>query len=185
VAPRQRYKVTGHYVTAKTATSDGVKILGFHTGAILPPDVPPATIRHLLSVRLIAPLEVPPPPAPAPVVLAGEPPYDVGFPLPSAVVPMTAEEVATGCAVLTAEQLASVDKPETPSPAPPSSSTDDIEARRAEAAAKLAAAGGTPNRRHGLQVWVEYAVTRGYDRATAEAATKDELVALLAEGEQG
>lgn len=49
-----RYVVTGEYVTASTATPQGVTVVGFLKGRILPADVPQETIAHLLRVGLIA-----------------------------------------------------------------------------------------------------------------------------------
>lgn len=61
----------------------------------------------------------------------------------------------------------------------PETADPDLETRRAEARAKLPADGSPPKKTHGQQVWAEYAVVRGYDRALAEAATKDELIEML------
>lgn len=63
-------------------------------------------------------------------------------------------------------------------PATPTSDVD-AEARRAAARQKLVEIGGTPDGRHGQDVWVEYAVNQGMDRAEAEKATKSDLVAAL------
>lgn len=56
---------------------------------------------------------------------------------------------------------------------------DDTAARRAAASAKLPADGSLPDSRAAKDVWVEAAVTRGYDYTTAAASSKDELRELL------
>lgn len=58
-----------------------------------------------------------------------------------------------------------------------------VEARRADAKAKLDALGGAaPSATHGEDVWVEYAVVQGMDRAEAEKAGKAELRKALTGG---
>lgn len=64
-------------------------------------------------------------------------------------------------------------------PAPSGADPDEL-ARQAEAAAKLDEIGGTPDGRHSADVWVEYAVRQGLDRAEAQKAGKDELRKVLA-----
>lgn len=56
---------------------------------------------------------------------------------------------------------------------------DADEVRRADARAKLAQMGGTPDGRASESVWVEYAVSKGVDRTEAEKAGKDELRRML------
>lgn len=58
----------------------------------------------------------------------------------------------------------------------------DVEAKRAEARAKLAELGGTPDGRSSEAVWVEYAVAQGLSREEAEKAGKTELIAALRRG---
>jgi hypothetical protein len=45
--------VTGKYVTAKTMTTDGWTVVGFHEGAPLPKDVPLEDKRHLYRNGLV------------------------------------------------------------------------------------------------------------------------------------
>jgi hypothetical protein len=55
----------------------------------------------------------------------------------------------------------------------------DVLARRQAAAAKLASDGSAPHSNAGKDVWVEYAVVKGMDRAEAEKADKADLIAAL------
>jgi hypothetical protein len=50
----KQYAVTGAYVTVKTMTVDGVKVIGLHRGAPVPADVDPAHLQHLLAHDLVA-----------------------------------------------------------------------------------------------------------------------------------
>jgi hypothetical protein len=51
------YRVTGKYITVKTMTQDGPRIVGLHEGAPLPADVSKESIDHHLAVNLIEPFE--------------------------------------------------------------------------------------------------------------------------------
>lgn len=53
MAEPKRYVVTGAYVTVKTMTVDGVKVIGLHRGAPVPADVDPAHLQHLLDHNLV------------------------------------------------------------------------------------------------------------------------------------
>jgi hypothetical protein len=48
------YVVTAPYITVRTGTADGLKILGFYVGAVLPGDVSEESIKHHLDSGLIA-----------------------------------------------------------------------------------------------------------------------------------
>ncbi len=48
-----QYRVTGAYVTLKTATPYGPRMMGFQHGAIVPADVPQDQIDHHLRKGLI------------------------------------------------------------------------------------------------------------------------------------
>jgi hypothetical protein len=157
--PRQQYRVVGHYVTAKIMSVDGPMVTGFNKGMILPYGVDPASIKHLLGVKLIEPFGDMP-----------EPTVDVD-PVVDTLVPEPEPEAE--------EPPARSNTPTPPTETIPIVD-DEAETRRAEARAKLPTDGTLPTRRHGQQVWVEAAVLRGYDRAAVEADTKDELVDLLA-----
>ena len=65
----------------------------------------------------------------------------------------------------------------------PADRADDVDPevakRRTAAAAKLDEIGGTPDGRHGDDVWVEYAVRQGFDYVEASKAGKDELRKVL------
>jgi len=50
----KQYTVTGLYVTVKTMTTDGWRVVGLHAGALMPPDVPQSDLDHLLRKGLIA-----------------------------------------------------------------------------------------------------------------------------------
>jgi hypothetical protein len=56
---------------------------------------------------------------------------------------------------------------------------DEAEAKRVAARQKLAEMGGAPDGRSSHDVWVEYAVQQGIDRAEAEASSKDDLRGAL------
>jgi hypothetical protein len=49
----KQFAVTGPYVTVKTMTVDGVKVIGLHRGAPVPQDVDPAHLQHLLDHDLV------------------------------------------------------------------------------------------------------------------------------------
>jgi hypothetical protein len=63
--------VTGAYVTVKTSTADGVRVVGLYAGAPWPADADPEATEHHLANGLIAEVGVPakaePPPPAAPV----------------------------------------------------------------------------------------------------------------------
>lgn len=70
--------------------------------------------------------------------------------------------------------------PQDPSPGPAAGpSPDDLSEERKAAQAKLPTDGSAPHANAGEAVWVEYAVTKGYDYSAASAAGKAELVKLL------
>lgn len=60
------------------------------------------------------------------------------------------------------------------------SSDSEAEARRADARAKLAELGGTPDGRSSDAVMVEYLVGKGYERNEVEKADRTELKSLVA-----
>lgn len=68
----------------------------------------------------------------------------------------------------------------------PREASDDseVEARRADARAKLAELGGTPNGRSSDAVMVEFLVGQGYDRAAVESADRSELKSLVEQAKQ-
>jgi len=53
--PNKRYVVTAPYVTLRTMTVEGNRMLGFQAGATVPDDVPEDSFDHHLSHGLIAP----------------------------------------------------------------------------------------------------------------------------------
>jgi hypothetical protein len=48
------YTVVGEYITVRTATADGYRIVGLYKGAPLPGDVSPEAVAHHLRQGLIA-----------------------------------------------------------------------------------------------------------------------------------
>jgi hypothetical protein len=50
----KEYTVTGKYVTARTMTTDGWRVVGLMEGARVPPDADPEWIEHHLRKKLIA-----------------------------------------------------------------------------------------------------------------------------------
>jgi hypothetical protein len=59
------------------------------------------------------------------------------------------------------------------------SADPDVLARREAAQAKLPQDGSMPDGRAAQEVWVEYAVRKGYDRETVEKSSKDDIRALF------
>jgi hypothetical protein len=51
----QWYRVSAPYVTAKTMTQDGARIVGLHNGAPLPYDIPQDGLEHLIRQELVEP----------------------------------------------------------------------------------------------------------------------------------
>jgi hypothetical protein len=62
--PQQRYVVTAPYVTLKTATVDGIKIVGFYQYAPVPEDVDPEVIKRHLAAGSISKVGDEPDPEP-------------------------------------------------------------------------------------------------------------------------
>lgn len=62
---------------------------------------------------------------------------------------------------------------------PPAGPVDEVEAKRAEARAKLPTEGSAPDGRAAQPVLVEYLVTKGYDYDAIKAAEKAELVEMV------
>lgn len=53
------YVVTGQYVTVKTMTNEGPRILGLHSGAPIPADADPEYVKHLVAHNLAAKVDEP------------------------------------------------------------------------------------------------------------------------------
>jgi hypothetical protein len=152
---QQAYQVVGPCAHVKTATSNGVMTVMLFKRAVLPPDVPPEQIEHLLSVKLIAPV-------------AGVAPVPVEQPTEPAAAMLAGPEPDGSDGGGSQE-----------SPADGEAGTEsDIEAQRVEARAKLEAAGGKPTGRHGQPVWAEHLVNLGYDYALVSGESKEELQKL-------
>lgn len=62
---------------------------------------------------------------------------------------------------------------------PEAQAAAEVEAKREAARAKLPTDGTAPHHNAGEDVWREYAVSRGMDRAEVEKASKDDLKAAL------
>jgi len=65
----KQYVVTGAYVTVKTETADGPRVVGLYAGAPWPADAPPEATKHHLENSLIEEVGAP---APAPAAAAKE-----------------------------------------------------------------------------------------------------------------
>jgi hypothetical protein len=161
----QRYKVVGACAHATVDTRDGRRRLLHLRGTLLPPGVPGEEIRHLLAVRLVAPVNGDAPAAPddQPDDLSTDP---VGDPPPGHDNPPG--ETATSPLP---------DGQET-GQAPPAEPDPDVETKRAAARAKLPADGSKPDGRHGQPVWVEWLAQRGYDYDTLVKEDKPQLMNL-------
>jgi len=59
------YRVTGAYVTVKTETADGMRIIGLYAGAPVPADASDEWVKHHLSSGLIEEVASPAPAAEA------------------------------------------------------------------------------------------------------------------------
>lgn len=171
-----RYKVVGHCAHATVNTSHGrVRQLHFK-GVLLPEDVPDSEIRHLVSVGLVAPVEVAEPAsAPAASVVPvgedgdtgdgwqdvddGDPADDPGE--------RDSDSAGSDGELEDAGQDAG-DEASKPDP--------EVEAKRQAARAKLPTDGSRPHANAGQPVWVEYLVTKGYDYDTLVKADKKDLV---------
>jgi hypothetical protein len=77
----QQFVVTGPYITVKTGTLEGVRVLGFYRDAPVPKDVNPEHLLHLLRHDLIGPTPVP---APTPLEQVGADGAGGGLPEPVA-----------------------------------------------------------------------------------------------------
>lgn len=119
-------------------------------GAVVSADVPEA--KHLLSAGLAARVGGDASPG---LDAAGEPVLDPD---------------AAGTGKAAAEQVE--DDPDAKAAA-------EAEAKREAARAKLPADGSAPHHNAGEDVWREYAVSKGMDRAEVEKASKDDLKAAL------
>lgn len=54
------YRVTAPYVTVKTRTHEGERIIGLYAGGLLPADVPDEQIQHHLDNDMIVEVDEPP-----------------------------------------------------------------------------------------------------------------------------
>lgn len=172
------YRVTAAAVTATVNGFNGPTVRTFYRSAILPPEVSPQQIEHLLAVKLISPVEVGEPS----VTVAGQ----------QVTEPPVQQPVSTGDATdatVLGDTGARADQGDTTPPdgagAEPdgddSGSTEqdsDVEAKRAEARSKLPADGSLPDGRAGQPVWVEHLVGKGYGYEALVKEDKAELVKI-------
>ena len=70
--PGDVYHVVGKYVTVKTMTSEGPRIIGLMEGSSLPGDIEPDSLAHLIRVGLVRRVGDPPPPDPGVVTPAAK-----------------------------------------------------------------------------------------------------------------
>jgi hypothetical protein len=72
----KQYQVTGAYVTTKTMTTQGMRVIGLHRGAPVPADIDPEHLKHLIAHELVGevgqPQPDPMPPAQRAVLDANE-----------------------------------------------------------------------------------------------------------------
>lgn len=146
----RQYQVVGHCAHVKTQTASGPMTRLLYKGNLLPDDVPVKQIRHLLSVKLIAPF--------------GD------ADLPDAVVPDDVEQPPTSDGG--GERA---EGSESPQDSVPFDAPERVAARE-----KLPADGSLPDGRAGHPVWVEAAVRAGYAYDAASKSNKKELQDLLA-----
>lgn len=74
----KRYVITGAYVTVKTMTTQGPRIVGMYAGAPWPDDAEAAATQHHLDCGLIEEVPAPAPPVEAPKVAAVVKPATAG-----------------------------------------------------------------------------------------------------------
>ncbi len=148
-----KYQVVGECCHVVVADHTGVSATTLlYKGAFLPDGVDQDRLQHLLATGLVA---------------------EVG----------EGEEIAPNAAV---DQDPAVGIPPLTPPADDTgdkgSGVPELTAEQQAARAKLPADGSAPDGRASAEVWVEYAVTQGLDRAEAAKAGKDELRRALAGG---
>lgn len=145
-----QYQVIGECAHVVTADHTGVQAMRLlYKGAFVPEDATDERIEHLLSAGLIA--EV------------GEVPL-----APNASVEQTQAPAGDGVHPVVTEADRQMQRAKTDAAA-------DVEAKRAAAKAKLPDDGSPPHGNASKDVWVEYAVTQGMDRAAAESADLKDL----------
>ncbi|HEV2929905.1 MAG TPA: hypothetical protein VGW74_14525 [Propionibacteriaceae bacterium] len=160
------YKVTGHAAHATVNAPTGRVRQLFFKGQLLPPDAPQIEIDHLLSVKLISPIEVGEPS----VTVAGQQETQ-----PQLQEPSVTDAGGDGSG---GDEQDGTDS----STPPPDNAEADADAKWAEAVGKaqvLAAAGNKPDGRSGPLVLAAYLVEKGYDRAAVEKADKKDLLDLV------
>jgi hypothetical protein len=159
----KRYQVVGAAALLTQDSVTGPMTVHVYRGAVVGPGARPEEIRHNLSVGLLA-----------------EIPADGAAGVDAAGVPLVDGQRTVG-----GGEPGGPEQPAAPAPAVEPSKTDGEQAgdaaaaRRDAARAKLPADGAAPDGRASKDVWVEYAVAAGYDRATVEATDRDEIKALF------
>lgn len=153
----KQYQVVGPLGQFTTMSPTGKARLYFYRGAMVPQDAPQPEIDHHLSVGLIA--EV------------GDDPYRT---------PVDGNGVDTPVGEPTGgDERSSGDGDSGHQDDSKDDANSDVEAKRAAARAKLPADGSAPAGNASHEVWVEYAVAKGYDRAEVEKSSRDDLKALF------
>jgi hypothetical protein len=161
-----QYQVVGPIAYATTDTARGPTKLAYYRGSLLPEGTKPTQIEHLMSVGLIEPW------AATPSAVATEPVQPAGASDPAAAgAVVTGVEAGDGPAVVQDDTTGDSGPAE-------QGDGDDVEAKRADARAKLPADGSKPDGRAGQAVWAEWLVSKGYDYGQVARADKKELVEL-------
>lgn len=153
-----RYQVVGAVAVLTQDGLTGPTKLHLHRGAVVGPGMTEAERAHHLDIGLIREIGGGPAGVTADGDLVVDPPTGADA---SSETPTDAEVVDIG----PDDSLAG--------------SGPDADAKREAARAKLPPNGALPDGRAGQQVWVEYAVAQGYDRAAMEAAAKTDITALF------
>jgi hypothetical protein len=152
----KRYQVASACVLIPVAGADGLPVIStLYRGSVFEADPDNVRVVHNVDSRYIVEIDADATPG---VDVVGEPPVE--------------NERAVG-------DGAASDPPPPGDGSRPGQAATDVEAKRAAARAKLPTDGSAPDGRLGQDVWVEYAVSKGMDRAEAEKASKADLVAAL------
>ncbi len=157
-----RYQVVGECAHVNTVGLGGVQAVQLiYKGAPVPEGIDPERLKHLLRQGLVAKVDGEPI---APNAAIEQDP-NTGDPLRP-----TQGEAAGGDGT-----HPTVSDDERQAQRKAAEDNDAAEQKRAAARAKLPADGSAPHHNAAPEVWVEYAVKQGLDRAEAEKASKEDL----------
>jgi hypothetical protein len=160
-----RYQVVGECAHVNVVGIGGVaSVQLIYKGAFVPEGIDAARLKHLVDSGLVAKVEGEPI---APNAAIEQDP-NTGAPLKATPAVGRPDSGGDGVhAELTDEQRQAQRKA--------AEDNDAVEQKRAAARAKLPADGSAPHHNAATEVWIEYAVKQGLDRAESEKASKEDL----------